>query len=290
MSDLDRFELFTTLAQSHSLTEAANNLGISKASLSKSIKRLETDLKVTLFSRAGYRLTLTPQGEMLLAQSVRLKRELDDTRSICQQFHDAPEGELNIVAFGYFAKTLIFPKLDNFLTQYPKLKITINTSEYVPNFEKEHIDIAVGFSLPVPNPDEIVQRSMGTTHYVLCASPAYFQQYGKPTSLDDLKHHHYISHTSRGTEYLKLKPGCQVSIQPHLLVNSVTSLIECAKTDLGLIQLPMYMMKSLLEQNIVQSALDEYQRTDEHIYYHYPKYRYMQPKVQKFIQHFLENL
>ena len=59
MSDLDRFELFIYVAQSNSLTQAAAVVGITKASLSKQIKRLEEDLKVDLFTRHGQRLQLT---------------------------------------------------------------------------------------------------------------------------------------------------------------------------------------------------------------------------------------
>lgn len=287
MSDLDRFELFTYVAQAESMTQAAIQLGMSKASLSKQIKRLEVDLKVDLFSRSGYRLGLTPQGEVLLRQSLRLKRELDDTRSICQQFHEEPGGILKVVAFGFFAKKLIFPRLKEFLQRYPKLHLTIDTSERIPNFEREQVDLSVGFSLPVPNSDEIVQCSMGTTDYVLCASPEYFDKNGKPEKLEDLKNHLYISHTSRTEGHIRLQPGLKLHLHPYLLVNSVTSMIECAKEGLGLIQLPMYMLQDLLNEGKLIGVLAKYQRTGVHIYYHYPKYRYVQPKVRKFIDFFL---
>lgn len=288
MSELDRFEVFTYVAQAESLTHAADQLGITKASLSKQIKRLEAELKVDLFSRSGQRLHLTALGETLLKQCLRLKRELDDTRAICQSLIDEPEGDLRIVAFGYFARKLIFPHLKVFLKRYPKLRLTINISERVPNFEREQVDIALGFSLPVPNSEEIIQCSMGTTHYVLCASPEYFSQNGKPNHLEDIKNHQFICHTSRTHEPIKLKSGYKCFIESYLLLNSVTSMIDCAKEGLGLIQLPFYMLEDLLKSGELIDVLNEFQRTDEHIYYHYPKYRYVQPKVRRFIDFFLK--
>lgn len=92
MPDCDRFELFTITALAGGLSRAALQLGICKSALSKQLKQLEMALNVDLFSRAGYRLSLTPQGKRLLEQTLRLKRELDDTRTICQQFHQAPTG------------------------------------------------------------------------------------------------------------------------------------------------------------------------------------------------------
>ncbi len=156
MSDLDRFELFTYVARTCNLTQAAKELRITKASLSKQIKKLELDLKVDLFTRQQQRLRLNDQGSALLEQCLRLKKELDDTRVICSQFHDEPEGELHIAAFPYFAHTLIFPKLNNFVQLYPKIKMMIQLSERVPDFEKEQVDLANGFSLPAPL--EIIRR------------------------------------------------------------------------------------------------------------------------------------
>lgn len=288
MTGIDRFEIFTYIAQAETMTQAAEQLTMSKASLSKQIKRLEADLKLDLFSRVGNRLKLTPQGEVLLTQCLRLKRELDDTRSVCQQFSEEPEGSLKIVAFVHFANALIFPRLKDFLKRYPKLSITIDTSERVPQFEQEQVDLAVGFSLPMPDSENIIQCSMGTTYYVLCGSPKYFAKHGKPKTLEDLQHHHYISHIVRKKNYIKLQPGHEISLTPYLFVNSVASLIECAIRDLGLIQLPIYMMEELLKEKKLISVLQDYQRTGEHIYYYYPKYRYIQTKVRKFIDYFLK--
>lgn len=68
MSDLDRFEIFTHVAQTCRLSQTAKHLQLTKASISKQIKKLEADLGVDLFSRTGQRLYLTDQGEMLLQQ------------------------------------------------------------------------------------------------------------------------------------------------------------------------------------------------------------------------------
>ncbi len=246
MSDLDYFESFICVAQANSLSQAAIQLGITKATLSKQIKQLETQLKIDLFSRADYRLSLTPDGQVLLNQCLRLKRELDDTRSIYQKFHEEPEGDLKIVAFGYFARKLLFPRLKAFLSRYPKLRITIDTSEGVPHLEQEKIDLALGFSLPAPNQEEIIQCSMGTTRYILCASADYFKDRKKPCELNELEKHLYISHTSR-TAHLKLRPGYKLQLQPYLLLNSVESMINCAQLGLGLIQLPVYMVQKQLQ-------------------------------------------
>jgi len=286
MSDLDRFELFAAVAQADSLTQAADALGMTKASLSKQIKILESDFKVDLFSRHKQRLILTEQGKILLSQCLRLTKELEDTRSICQQFNEEPEGNLRIVAIEHFANQLIFPKLKLFLQRYPKLRLYIDTRERMPDFEREQIDIAVGFSVPAP--PEIVRRSIETTRYVLCGSPQYFTEQGKPRNLKDLLQHNYLAHNIRTEERtIALKPGYSLAIKPYMLLNSMSSLIECAKQGIGLIQLPSYFINDYLKNGELVEVLTEYQATDAPVYYLYPRYRYIQSKVRKFIDFFL---
>lgn len=286
MSDLDRFELFVQVAQAKSLSHAAISLGMTKASLSKQIKQLETEVKVDLFSRQGRQLKLTDQGRLLLAQCLRLKKELDNTRSLCQQLLDEPEGSLRIVAFEFFAKKLIFPHLKSFMKLHPKIQLFIDTSERIPDFEGEQVDLAVGFSLPAPL--DIVQKRIATTRYILCGSPEYFAKHGKPRQLKELESHYYIRHSGRPDEQaIKLKTGHQVFLRHYLTLNSVTSMIECAKQGIGLIQLPLYLLETALANGELVEILNAYQATNAHVYYYYPRYRHVQPKVRKFIDFFL---
>lgn len=287
MSDLDKFEIFACVAQSNSLTHAAIKLKTTKASLSKHIKNLEQDYKIDLFTRSGQRLHLTQQGSLLLEQCNRLQKELDETRSICKQFQDEPEGILHITIFEYFANKILFPRMNEFLDRYPKLEMIIDVNERIPDFEKEKIDLAVGFSLPPPN-ETIIQKSMSKTRYVLCASPEYFNKYGIPKTLQDVLNHRYICHESRvGFQAIKLNPTYKLTIKPYIILNRVTSMIECAKVGIGLIQLPIYMVQHLLDNGDLIEILQEYQAIDTNVYYYYPKFRYTQPKVRKFIDYFL---
>ncbi|MCW5584321.1 MAG: LysR family transcriptional regulator [Gammaproteobacteria bacterium] len=286
MPDLDRFEIFSYVAQTCSLSQTAKLLGLSKASISKQIKKLEVDLGVDLFLRNGQRLHLTDQGEILLQQCLRLKKELDDTRAICKDFHAVPKGILYIVALDYFAKKLIYPRLDGFMRKYPQLEIIIDISERVPDFEHEQADIAVGFSLVAPN--NIIQRSLTTTRHVMCASPTYLKKHGEPETLNDLREHRYIGHYARNEICnTHLKSGYEIKIKPALVLNNVTGMIECAKAGLGIVQLPHYVLEELLKSGELIEVLSSYQAINAPVYYFYPKFRYTQPKVRCFIDYFL---
>jgi len=286
MSDLDRFEIFTHVAQTCKLSQTAKQLQLTKASVSKQIKKLEADLGVDLFLRNGQRLSLTNQGEVLFQQCLRLKKELEDTRAICKDFHAVPTGTLRIVSLYYFAKKLIYPQLQGFMEKYPQLEIVLDISERVPNFEQEQVDIAVGFSLIAP--DNIMQRSITTTRHVMCASSSYLKKYGEPETLNDLINHRYIGHSARNEVcHTHLKSGHELKIKPTLVLNNVTGMIECAKAGLGIVQLPHYALEESLQSGELIEVLSSYQAINAPVYYFYPKFRYTQPKVRCFIDYFL---
>lgn len=290
MSDLDRFEVFAHVVEQGGVTRAACLLGISKASISKQIKRLEEDYSISLFTRHKQRLLLTTEGEVLYQQCLRLRNELGCARSICQRLQGEPEGDLHVIAFEYFAKKMIFPKLRVFMERYPKVNLRIDTTERVPNFVEEHIDLCIGFSLPVPNDGEVIQKKMAETRYVLCATPSYWEEFGKPGNLTELEDHRYICHSSRDhRQVIRLKEGYQCSLKPALYVNRVDSMIACAMENLGIIQLPCYRIDRYLERGDLVEVLQEFQSCKTPVFYHYPKSRYMQPKVKKFIDLFLES-
>src|ERR1700733_14791005 len=68
---------FTTVADTLHFGAAADRLGISQPPLSRSIARLERRLGFPLFHRTTRRISLTPAGEVFLADCQRLLADMD---------------------------------------------------------------------------------------------------------------------------------------------------------------------------------------------------------------------
>jgi len=90
LRDLRRVEQFVTVAEAGSFTSAAGRLHLSQQALSSSVRQLEIDLGVALFTRAGRRIALTPAGAALLAESRPL---LAAARTVHAHVRTAASGE-----------------------------------------------------------------------------------------------------------------------------------------------------------------------------------------------------
>src|SRR5262245_5874651 len=100
--DWHLLESFRVAGRLQHVTRAAEQLGTSQPSLSRALARLQADLGVPLFERAGRSLRLTRYGELFL---VRVERAWDEIEEGRRELADLTEPERGVVALG-FLRTL----------------------------------------------------------------------------------------------------------------------------------------------------------------------------------------
>ncbi len=284
MSKLTPFEVFIIVVEQGSITQAAEKLLLTKAAISKTIRNLEQHARIDFFDRSHRELKLTSVGELFYLHCKRVQKELVDARSFLDNFHKQPEGVIRVAVPSYFAAYYLYPHISAFKQAFPKLNIIIDSREELFDFYNDNIDIVCGYSV-LPEDEEITQRKIGQTKYVLCASPTYLKKNGTPQKTDDLKAHIYVDH------YLRARTNVTRDLKPlfkhYIEVTNTRELIEAALNHVGFSKIQYYAAQHYFKDKRLKEVLPEISEDDIPIYLYYKRHRYTQPRLRSFIDFFL---
>lgn len=276
-------ETFIALAECGSFTAAAKHLNITKSAVSQSIQLLENRLGVNLFIRTTRQVSLTEEAELFLVQCLRLREELMATKSFADQLVGRPSGTLRISSNQFFAKAYLIKIIKQYIQQYPKVNVEINIEERMPNMLKEKVDIVFGVNWQPP--DEVVAKKIGTTRYIICASPDYVKREGVPKKVNELSEYTYIPHSARREQIVGLKRGdISFTRQSRLKTNDADLLCEFALAGFGIVALHEYVVKDLIKQKKLVELFKSEMTPAIALYAYYQKNRIVQPKVSAFIK------
>ncbi len=127
--ELSVLSAFMAVAEERSFTRAAKQLNISTSGLSHAIRRLEEQIGVRLLTRTTRSVSPTEAGEQLLAQ---LRPALSDIRGVLTTLsglQSKPIGRMRLLCPRLAAKTVLGPKLGQFVRDYPGVELEITTDD-----------------------------------------------------------------------------------------------------------------------------------------------------------------
>jgi DNA-binding transcriptional LysR family regulator len=180
---------FLAVAKAKSLSRAAEELGVSRMTAAREIRRLQDAMgaQLVVFSKTG--ATVTTRGEDLARALQRLDQEIHTlTRDLRAELTGA-EGAVRLSATDGIGIILIAPGLRRLSQNYPRIRVELKGPQNHLALIANQTDVMVGFSHET-HPD-LTSARMGTLHYVAMADRSYIDRMGMPT-LDNLERHQFI--------------------------------------------------------------------------------------------------
>ncbi|WP_407715393.1 LysR family transcriptional regulator [Comamonas testosteroni] len=187
MPNLRAIETFVKALEGGSIASAARQLGISPAAASQNIARLERELGTRLITRTTRSMALTEAGERYLARVAPVLDELEKAQSDLSLIHGELQGRLRIACMSAFGRHMLAPLLPAFTALHPRLELELLITDRHVDVLKEDVDISVRYR-DVLEPGMSV-RLLASAPRILCASPRYLQQHGRPQTAQDLLEH-----------------------------------------------------------------------------------------------------
>ncbi|RDV43336.1 LysR family transcriptional regulator [Leifsonia sp. ku-ls] len=122
---IDEIAHFRALAAEGHPALAAETLGVSQSTLTRSLARLEQEMGVELFDRRRGHLELNQYGEILLAHAVRAESELENARARIAALRDPSGGTVSIGYVSSFGGWLIPRVISEYRALFPDIRFVL---------------------------------------------------------------------------------------------------------------------------------------------------------------------
>lgn len=123
--NLSYYHIFYEVATTQNLSRAAQNLYISQPAVTKSIKKLEENLNLSLFTRTSRGVRLTPEGEVLYEYVKSAFSSLIQGEQEIKSMLSLQSGHIRIGVSTTLCKYILLPYLQEFIQKYPQIKVSI---------------------------------------------------------------------------------------------------------------------------------------------------------------------
>ncbi len=285
-------ELFVQVAETGSLSRAAEALDLSNAAASRHLSALEERLGARLVERNTRRLYLTDTGQEFLSRAKSILADLKDAESAVNATSLNPTGVLRISASLSFSLHHVAPLLREYTQRYPNVTVHVEAANRYMDIIDNNIDVAIRTREIEPD-SNITIRRLAETRRILTASPRYFAQHGTPKTLDDLYHHKLLIYThANNPNELRFKREGQtttVTVKGLLDANDGQILRVAALDGLGILVQPSYIVYDDMVAGRLVPVLDEWDLPRLTVNLAYPSRKHLSAKVRTFIDFMAEH-
>jgi DNA-binding transcriptional LysR family regulator len=274
--------IFVAAAKSRSFTDAADQLGLTKSAVGKSIAKLEERLGAKLFHRTTRSIALTADGEAYFAACSAALDEISAAEAALGPGQQRPVGRLRIDMPAAFGRRVLVPILLKIGREHPDLQFTMTFSDHIIDPIEEGVDLLVRFG-ELQSSSGLVARRLTSQRMVIAAAPEYLKRNGTPKTVDDLQHHSCIVGYRRG-QPLSWRVNTdgesrRISPPPTHQISDGDTIVDAALSGLGICQMPMSLLRPGLKDETLVSVLDKVSKDLIDVHVVWPKVAHLRPKV-----------
>lgn len=260
LPDLEGLAVFAKVVELRSFAAAADDLAMSKATVSKAVTRLEERLGARLFNRTSRRLALTDAGQSLVERATRVLAEAQAAEEEASSQSSAPRGLVRMAVPMSFGVDSLAPVLPGFFAAYPDVSIDLHLSDATVDLVGMGFDLALRVA-SLPDSSLVARRLRAVKRHVV-ASPGYWDQHGHPSHPASLAEHRGLTygHQAAPETWRFTKGGEEASVRPRSVIraNNGDVLVPSLIAGVGVAVLPDFIVGAAVADGRLEEVLTDW--------------------------------
>ena len=289
MGELESIRVFLAVAAQHSFAGAARQLGMTPASVTRTIAALEARLGVQLLVRTTRQVSLTSAGAVYAARVAPLSQGLAEVTHETREAQGVTSGRLRISAPLSLGVKVLPAVLSQFGALYPQTRVDVSLSDRFVDIVEEDFDLAIRISGP-PSDKSTIWRKICRVPRVLVASKAYLRARGIPQQPEDLIEHDCLGYRDDlGEEVWQLSNGKRQrshKAEGRLSANNGDLLVGLILNGEGIALLPRFIVEADIAAGRMTKVLPDWSTPEIWLTLYYPPYEQLPLRVATFSDFF----
>lgn len=274
---------FARTIEAKSLSRAAAELRVPRATLGRRLARLEERLGTRLLRRTTRSLALTDAGELFYRHARIVLDAVTQAQASVHAAHDVIRGDLRISVPPLMDDSLT-RMLTDFAEKYPEVRVLVDVSTRLVDLQRDGYDVALRASSELQ--PGLIARTIARDRIVAVASPAYLARMGTPKKLKDLREHRCLTGFARG----ELPQGSWLAGRRIVRVDGVFSsndlrlVRDAAVRGLGIAMIPHLVLGDLVETGVLVQVLPGILESENRVSVVYIEREFIAPHVRAFVE------
>jgi DNA-binding transcriptional LysR family regulator len=283
MDALQMMRVFARVAQRASFTAAAEDLRMSRASVTKHVVAVEERHGVRLLDRTTRSVSVTEAGRVYLERCLECLQAYDDSEAAIGGLDAEPRGLLRVAAPFDFNRHLR-DLLTQFMKAYPAIELDLRLSNRTLDMVDEGIDVYLRITNSIDA--GLIARPLAITTLGLFGARDYFRKHRRPRAPADLAHHRFALFNEPPVldEWTLERRGkrTKVRLRHAIVANSGELAMAAVYSGIAMGVMPSFLL-SPEHADVLEPVMLEWSVGQRGIYAVYPHRRFVPSKVRAFV-------
>ena len=261
MNRFAEIEAFVSVVQTGSFSAAAERQGLAISAVSRRVDEMETRLGVRLTRRSTRGDRTTEKGREYYAHCLRILSDLAEADNAVSSNDGPIKGLIRVACPPAFGLRYLAPLATKFAASHPESQFDIEMSDRPVDLIESGFDFAI--RLGTTDDPTLTSEPLFSVHYVVAASPAFWNEYGRPTKPEDLANFPALAYRvgPDPARWRFSRPNGQkldVRLTPRIVTNNGTILVDAAKAGLGVCLEPSFVCYDAIQEGTLETALADH--------------------------------